>query len=226
MSLRKGLEFQLTYLIASVNRPISLGEILRYYPGISETNTDQINYYLDSLINDNYLVFKEGGYCLTAKGIAYFERYHIESNRLIFNGKLDLAVMKFLYDMNTAVAYNQFPMDILDHAPEDAEGRSREFHLQNYLRHHSVFKNYFSTGKHFITLNESGKSYYDLLIRKEAETKIAEKELQNKSLKQENRSLRQELKDYKWTKFERNVLVIIAVIFLLWAMFSTLRPLR
>lgn len=223
MTLRKGLEFQLVYLIASLKRPVQLTEILKYYPGITDTNTDHINDYLDSLINEKFIEFEGGGYRLSAKGSTYFEGYNNYSDHLIFGGKFDLAVMKFLSDMNSAVSYNQFPANMLDHAPASEDSSSREFNLKNHLRYDSVFKNYFSAKENFITLNESGKSYYDLLVRKEAERNSAEMELQNKSLKQENRKLRQELKDYKWLKFERSILVLIAIIFLIWAILSTIR---
>lgn len=179
----------------------------REEPLVSDVKIALQSFYGDTLVSDlkslsesgKILIDNETKISLSPTAIDFLKNYHNFGSAHIFEDKLDLAVLEFLYNINSPVPIKFFPKIILEKAPVTSKGSvSEDWNLEGWLLYNPNIKNYIEGGRYDIKLKDSGRRYYESFIKKQ-EKYFADSDLQNqidkltlKSLKYQDRN--QELK--------------------------------
>lgn len=141
----------------------------------------------DSLVSDKFIERSCATVSLNQKSIEYITAYDNFGSEHIFEHEPDLAILKFLYEIDSPIALRWFPKIIQDTAPSYNKSNSDEgYNLNDYIVYHSSIKTYVANVKENFTLNSFGKSYYESLIQKQTQTSHKESfEIKNRILQNE-----------------------------------------
>ena len=144
----------------------------------------EINNILDSLWLKGYIeISTDMIVSLSQAAIDYLSEYDNFGSEYIFEDKLDLAILKFLYEIDTPISTKWFPKIIQDSSPTYTMNSPEGMDLDTYIVYHSNIKSYVINQNDNFSLKPTGRSYYESILA--THEKAANKEnfeIQNKQL--------------------------------------------
>lgn len=130
---------------------------------------------INPLIDKDYLRQQENLYFLTDKANQFLLKYDNIGQQEIFDGNIQMAILEFLYQLNSPIKIDHFPKLILDSAPHTANSMSNELAVMDLLAYKNPLKSYVEkSNANWFKLNENGRKYYEYQIA-EREKKAKEK---------------------------------------------------
>lgn len=125
----------------------------------------QIDSILQKLIRDGYLTSpSQAIISLTEKSINYLREYDNFGNEYIFKNQIDLAILKFLYEINTPLPIRWFPKIIQETCPSYTKSPNEGDDLETYMLFHSSIKNYLINENENFSLRPTGRNYYESIL--------------------------------------------------------------
>jgi hypothetical protein len=165
----------------------------------------KIDSILERLINDGYITSpSQAIISLTEKSINYLEEYDNFGDEYIFNNQADVAILKFLYEINTPLSIRWFPKIIQESCPSYIKSPNEGDDLQTYMIFHSSIKSYLINENGNFSLKQTGRNFYESILaskhrrlneenfeleNKRLQTKINQLTLESLEFQKENREL-------------------------------------
>ena len=158
----------------------------------------QIDSVLDTMVVSGDITIAEAIVSLTDKSIKYIKNYDNVGSEYIFKNNIDLAIIKFLYEIDIPISTKWFPKIIQDWSPTYTMSSPDEgYDLDTYIVFHSGIKSYVINQDNNFSLKPTGKSYYESILA--LEQKIANKdnlEIKNEELQSQINELTLESLQY------------------------------